>query len=120
MNLSNYQHIAPEYLYEISGNDPEFIKEIIETFAANTPEDLLAIDVALLQRDWLSLQNACHKTKASAKFLGAISLGNLMADLEEYCKQPDLDVALVQQKVAHAKAIYDMVIKDLEHLCSAL
>ncbi|SDK37859.1 HPt (histidine-containing phosphotransfer) domain-containing protein [Catalinimonas alkaloidigena] len=75
------------YLIEFSDDDHEFIRDMIETFLENTPEDLHRLRVALVQDDWPAVRDVAHKIKPSVTFLGLHALKEDIVVLERLAKQ---------------------------------
>lgn len=71
------------YLREISDGDEEFIKEMIETFAEETPKDLKQITELAKQKDWQSVAKTAHKLKSSIKMFGFSQLRDQAFDIEQ-------------------------------------
>ena len=65
-----------------TGDDPEFVRELLETYLAETPEQLAAISTAIDADDAAALVRPAHTLKSSSATLGAMQLSALGRELE--------------------------------------
>lgn len=89
-----------DYLHmeELSGGDPEFELEIVQTFLESVPELLQTVEQSLEAGDTHSVGRALHTMKGSARSIGA----NRFAT---ECYQ-------MEQKLAQGEAIDPMILRD--------
>jgi hypothetical protein len=58
------------YLYEISGNDPKYIYDIISLFLDNVPAQLAKLDQLIMDdAEWPVIQKQAHSLKSSVIFV---------------------------------------------------
>ncbi len=70
-------------LKELGGtDDPGLFADLVETFLADTPERVRAIETAVRNADAEGLMKAAHGLKSSAANLGATRLSALCRELE--------------------------------------
>lgn len=102
--MANTQYINLNYLQDISGGDEEFVRDLLETFVSNSPQDIKAITDALAIQQWDTVWKMGHKLKSSSKFMGAEYMAEAAAQIETYCKKNDnIELSHVQ-----------LLIQDLE------
>ena len=77
------------YLVSICGDDPEFKKEMIETFLNNTPPLINEMKDLLKTSEWKKIGDIAHKIKPSITFMGIHSAKDLILDLEMKGRQQD-------------------------------
>lgn len=65
-----------------TGDDPAFVRELLETYLAETPEQLEAITAAIGADDAAALVRPAHTLKSSSATLGAMQLSTLARELE--------------------------------------
>jgi HPt (histidine-containing phosphotransfer) domain-containing protein len=65
-----------------TGDDPAFVRELVETYLAETPEQLEAITAAIDADDADALVRPAHTLKSSSATLGAMRLSALARELE--------------------------------------
>ena len=65
-----------------TGDDPAFVRELLETYLAETPDQLAAIRAAIEADDAEALVRPAHTLKASSATLGAMRLSALARELE--------------------------------------
>jgi HPt (histidine-containing phosphotransfer) domain-containing protein len=83
----NYKHIDLGHIYEIAGDDDEFVIEIINNFLVATPKSFEKLITALQSNSADDILFIAHKLKGSFRFIGGFTMGNLMEELEEKCKK---------------------------------
>src|SRR5690242_6531254 len=64
-------------LQETTGDDPEFLRDLIETYLADVPVQLEGIDGAIAANDADALVRPAHTLKSSSMTLGAMRLGEI-------------------------------------------
>lgn len=64
------QRINLNYLHELSGNDPEFEKEILQQFLIQTPDELNRLQTAILQKDFDRIKQITHSLKSTVGYIG--------------------------------------------------
>jgi HPt (histidine-containing phosphotransfer) domain-containing protein len=69
-------------LKAIGGDDPDFLREMIELFLEHAPRHLEVIRVALDAGDASAIAKAAHHLKSSSFYLGARGLSELCAQTE--------------------------------------
>lgn len=85
----------------------DFVKELIDTYRAETPKLLDQLCQALSQGDAVAFQRAAHSIKSSSASLGALEFSAQAKELEMLGKQGDLSQA--DEKVAGLSAQYSQV-----------
>ncbi len=85
------------YLQNISGNNHEFIKEMLQTFVQSIPNSLSEMEEALTQSDFIKVSRVAHQIKPSMTLLGINELKDSAIHIEELAKQtkaPSLELQL--------------------------
>jgi HPt (histidine-containing phosphotransfer) domain-containing protein len=59
------------------------LRDVIETFLANTPAALTTLGEAAARGDAAAIRQAAHTLKGASSFLGALALSKLCAELED-------------------------------------
>ena len=81
---------ALDSLMEITGGDPDFLREMIDVFLADAVDLLAAMDEALVRGDTVVLRRAAHSLKSNAATFGATRLTALARQLEELGETAEL------------------------------
>ncbi|MFY0626866.1 MAG: hypothetical protein JXR07_11250 [Reichenbachiella sp.] len=85
------------YLYEISDDDREFVKDMIDTIVKNTPDSIKEIKVAADKNNWIEVGRLVHKLKPSLLLLNIDSVSKHIKVLENNAKEEiNLEDAIVQ------------------------
>ncbi|HET9054106.1 MAG TPA: ATP-binding protein, partial [Cyclobacteriaceae bacterium] len=86
-----------DYLQSMSGNNQEFIREMIQTFVQSIPGSLQEMEEALNLSDFSRLARVTHQIKPSMTLLGIDPLKDLAVQIEELAKKskaPSLELQL--------------------------
>ena len=80
-------------LREMTGDDPAFLAEIIDTYVADAGDLLATMREAVCAGDALELRRAAHSLKSNSATFGATALAALCRELEEHAKSGGVDGA---------------------------
>lgn len=75
-----------EYLRSVSGNNEEFIREMVLTFTQTMPNILVEMKQALRESDWAKLARQAHQVKPSFTLMGLNGLRGNILFIEENSK----------------------------------
>jgi PAS domain S-box-containing protein len=77
------------YLREVSGNNEEFIREMIQTFVQTIPPILSQMNTSLSRQDWEKLSRLAHQIKPSLALMGMNDLRSQVLYIEQNGKSRD-------------------------------
>jgi HPt (histidine-containing phosphotransfer) domain-containing protein len=80
-------------LSETTGDDPEFLAELIDTYLNDAVELLDTIEAASASGDAAELRRAAHSLKSNSATFGATTLTSLARNLEDLGKAEQVDGA---------------------------
>lgn len=66
--------ISLQYLHELSGNDAEFEKQILQQFVLQTPKELSELEKAIHQNDPQQIKRIAHSLKSTVGYVGMAEL----------------------------------------------
>jgi len=95
-------------LQETTGDDPDFVRDLVETYLADVPVQLEGIDGAIAANDAEALVRPAHTLKSSSVTLGALRLGEVSRTLEMTGRSGTLD-ATARENAATAHAEWTSV-----------
>jgi len=72
-----------DYLKEVSGNNQDFIREMVQTFITTLPQTLLELKESSTVENWDTLSRLAHQIKPSFTLMGLEFLRNKVAQIEE-------------------------------------
>jgi HPt (histidine-containing phosphotransfer) domain-containing protein len=72
-----------DYLNSISGGDTDFVKEMIQTFLSNVPEELLKIQHLIEKKEWKMVGSEAHRFASNLVFLELNTLRDITVKIEE-------------------------------------
>ena len=75
-----------DYLRSVSGNNEEFIREMVLTFTQTIPPLLVEMKQALSDSDWSKLARQAHQIKPSFTLMGLTELRSNILFIEENSK----------------------------------
>lgn len=106
------------YLYEISDNDRDFIKEMLETIVKNTPSNMEEINLAYEQKKWEEIGRLVHKLKPSLLLLNIGPISTLIKSLESNAKgQKNLDS--IDTQIAELNEFCDVILSEINGALSS-
>ncbi|TXC85270.1 Hpt domain-containing protein [Luteibaculum oceani] len=104
---------------EIGGQDPEFLKELMEVYIRRFPEYHDTLEQAIKEKNLEEMASRLHRVKSAASVLGYKNFCAELRDAENYCLSPEakLDKALELSEDLLAK--FKVSLKEVEqHLKS--
>jgi two-component system, sensor histidine kinase and response regulator len=104
-------------LLAMTGGDAAFLAELIDTYVADTPQQLATIRQSLESGDAEAVRRAAHSLKSNSATFGAATLAETGAQIEARGKTGEL--AGTGELVARADAEYDRVRRALRALQAA-
>ena len=102
-----------ESLMDSVGGDAEFMAELIDTYVADAPQQLEALNASLAAGDVDGLVRPAHTLKSSSASLGALRLTERCRQLELTAKAGSLDGAT--ESIEGIAAELELVVAALEH-----
>ena len=76
-----------KYLQQMTDNNSEMVKEMIELFLHQLAEMQVEIEVLANNKNWLELSRLAHKIKSSALVMGIDQMSDDMKELELLSKE---------------------------------
>lgn len=89
--IKNMMHLADinvldeksiDELRNITGNDPEFVREVVQLFLQQLPELVLNLKAALKSQEAEALKRSAHTLKGASRNIGALRLGAFCEKIE--------------------------------------
>ncbi len=84
---------ALDALLEMTGGEPAFLAEMIDTYVTDARQLQVAMRQSLAGSDGQALQRAAHSLKSNSATFGAATLARLCQELEERAKRGALNDA---------------------------
>jgi HPt (histidine-containing phosphotransfer) domain-containing protein len=94
-------------LLKMTGGDHEFVDELVDTYLADTIDQLAELDVAVVAGDAAALTRPAHSLKSSSLNVGALDLAGLARELEEQGRAGRVEGA--PERVAVARRRFEAV-----------
>jgi PAS domain S-box-containing protein len=112
-SLTQSQLVDLSYLKNVSNNDPEFIREMINTFLESMPKTILEMETYSTKNDWINLGKAIHKIKPSLTMMGMPTLKALAIEMEQQCKT-QTDVSTLGERTTVLTSQLNSALIELE------
>jgi len=80
-------------LKETTGDDPAFVRDLVETYLADVPIQLGGIEAAIAANDAEALIRPAHTLKSSSAAVGAMRLSDVSRTLEMAGRSGTLDAS---------------------------
>jgi len=94
-------------LLKMTGDDHEFVDDLIDTYLSDAVDQLAALDAAIGAADAAALTRPAHSLKSSSVNVGALDLGRVGRELEEQGRAGRLEGAA--ERVADARRQFEAV-----------
>jgi len=107
------QAVDLTYLRKMSGNDTEFIAEMVHSFLKQAPVDIKSIWKHHDQSKMEELGNTIHKIKPSVTFMGMHQANNIIAQVEKDLKNQDSE--FLKQHLEKIEALFKSAINELKN-----
>ncbi|MDR1866518.1 MAG: Hpt domain-containing protein [Bacteroidales bacterium] len=108
-----------KYLQQMTGNNNEIMKEMIELFLAQLAETQVEFDSLLVKGEWLELSRLAHKMKSSALVMGIELMANEMIELEVLAKEAT-HPEKCRESIARFNSLTDRTREELENCLASL
>ena len=77
------------HLIQVSGNDTEFIVEILEMFLPKAVEEVDQTKKLIAEKEWKEAQFVVHRLRSSAGSVGAKKIAGSCSEFEHYLSSSD-------------------------------
>lgn len=76
-------HSVVEALFELGGeDDPELLSDLVELFRTDASQRIAAMQKAVGETDWSTVEGMAHSLKSTAANLGAMAMSDLCRETE--------------------------------------
>ena len=116
-STSSEQHtiINKEHLNTLSRGNKAFIKEIIDIFLEQNPNELVELEKSILAKDYSAIRSISHKMKTSVGFIGINQLLPELSTIEKMAINEG-DINNIQSKFTHVKTICHQAAIELKEM----
>ena len=109
------KYVNLDYLHELSGNDADFEKVMMEQFVQQIPEEVKALQAAIESNDLVNAKKIAHSLKSTVSYMGlAGELHPYLQDIEKAAQASD--TSEIPSKFAHVKEVTEVAVKEIEIL----
>jgi HPt (histidine-containing phosphotransfer) domain-containing protein len=101
------------YLSETMDGNKKMIREVMEVFLKQAPEELSKLNKAVDKMDYPSIKSLSHKMKSSVSIMGITALNEILAEMEELSKSGK-DLEKIKTLNNEVNEIYKQGIEEIE------
>ncbi|MCB0737842.1 MAG: response regulator [Bacteroidetes bacterium] len=87
---NNFKTIDDKKIRKFAGNDPVFMKQLIDIFLKRTPEYITELKTAIDQQDWDYIKMMAHKLKPTFTYVGLEHLTQKVGSIEDFAIKKDI------------------------------
>lgn len=111
-------YVNLDYLHELSGNDKDFEKVMMEQFIQQTPAEIASLQASIEAQDWLSAKKIAHSLKSTVSYMGlADELHPSLQDIEKAAVSDD--PSAIPTKFSHIKQVSENAVKEIQVMLQA-
>jgi HPt (histidine-containing phosphotransfer) domain-containing protein len=103
------------YLSELAEGNQEFIKEVLEIFIKEVPEDLEALQQAIKEAEYRQIKDISHKLKSSIILTGLGSLRPYLQEMERLALQ-SAGLNEIKKEFAHVNAVFNTGVEEAKKM----
>jgi CheY-like chemotaxis protein/HPt (histidine-containing phosphotransfer) domain-containing protein len=108
-------HIQLSYLHQLSGNDKEFEREILNQFLTQIPAELSLLEQSIKEKSFDSVRRTAHSLKSTVGYVG------LAEELHPYLEQIEKDAVVQNEEnldtnYNHVKSKCDLATNEVKTL----
>lgn len=98
----------------MGGDDPSFIKSLLEVFSSSIPPDLLDLNKALEAKDFNRISFVAHKMKSTIDNLCVDSLKKVIRELETKELNRTYSFEEIQEKIIEVNKVLTEVVEQMQ------
>lgn len=107
------QSLDWQQLHDLSGNDAEFERELLQMFMEDTENQLIQLSAAIAEADPALSQHIAHHIKGAAANVGAMVISSKAAQMEAIYKQAENSVK--QAEIGHLLDQLNLALNQLRN-----
>jgi HPt (histidine-containing phosphotransfer) domain-containing protein len=108
-------YVNLDYLHELSGNDKDFEKVMMEQFVQQIPSEIASMQTSIEAQDWLNAKKIAHSLKSTVSYMGLSS--ELHPSLQQIEKAAvSDDPSIIPGKFAHVKQVSEEAVQEVKAL----
>ena len=104
------------FIKKISGNDNDFIAEMLEIFIQQTREIVVELPKLLVKKDFVGIKKAVHKYKSSARNMGSKPVQKLCSNIELSAEDAEQHHTLIPQITQLVRLCKQIIALAHQHL----
>lgn len=111
---NNEKRCNLNYLSEMMGGKKHLIREILDAFLKQFPQDLESINEAILENDYITIKNTAHSMKSSVSIIGASIVLPILNKIEELARKEE-NIQLIEELGNELTSICKEIIVEIKN-----
>ena len=107
------------HLKKIVGNDPEFLRKVLQIFITNTPKDVAELSKFAAESNYEKMAFFAHKLKSASGAIGFNDAYDSFKEIESMSKKME-PIENLREKVEAMKTHCESCLTDIENLVEHL
>lgn len=100
------------YLSETMGGNKKLIKEIMDVFLNQVPEELSRLNKAVQETDFPTIRNFSHTMKSSVSIMGITALASILKEMEDLARN-GTDIEKIRGLNQQLNTICEQAVKEI-------
>lgn len=111
-------YVNLSYLHELSGNDKDFEKIMMEQFVQQIPLEIASLKGSIEAQDWVNAKKVAHSLKSTVSYMGLAD--ELHPDLHEIEKAASSDnLSVIPARFLHIQQVSEEAVTEVKALLQA-
>jgi HPt (histidine-containing phosphotransfer) domain-containing protein len=104
------------YLFELAKGDTAFVKEMIEVFLAENPQQMQNLEKNIAEQNFAGIKQQTHKLRSSIPYMGLDSVvGDKVVEMEELAGKSS-DIEQIKQDFDTVKSTFEEAYEELRSI----
>ncbi len=113
MSNMKFEQANMDYLEDLSNGNPQLIREIIQLFIKQTPEDMELLSTYIKQGEWEKAYRQAHHIKPTLAYVGANQMRQELQEIESLAKNRQ-DLHSLRDRFDKLTPRFNTLYKELE------
>ena len=114
-NNDGVNHVDLNYLHQLSGNDKDFERDILNQFLEQVPSELSQLEKSIKENDFENIRRTAHSLKSTVGYVGlAEDLHPYLEEMEKHAVEQD--AGRFESNYNHVKSKCDFALEAVKSL----
>jgi HPt (histidine-containing phosphotransfer) domain-containing protein len=104
------------YLFELAKGDTEFVKEMIEVFLTENPQEMQKLEKNIADQNFAGIKQQTHKLRSSIPYMGLDAVvGEKVIEMEDLAGK-SLNIEQIKDNFVKVKNTFDRAYEELRSI----